>query len=234
MKCAGPTIQSESKPVDHSPWSRLLQNHVSEQGKVDYKGFVKDSLLLNEYLTTLGNNHPNKKFWSRDEQLAYWINAYNAFTVQLIVRNYPVESIKDLGGSIYKINTAWDIKFIKIESEVYDLNNIEHDIIRSNFDEPRIHFAVNCASKSCPLLMNLAFTAAELETQLESIAIKFVNSGQNDISPEKAELSRIFKWFNGDFTEKMTLVEFLNQYSDVKLKADADINYKEYDWTLNE
>lgn len=233
MRCAGPTIQSDSKPVDHAPWTQLLQEHVSDDGQVDYEGFVADSLALNEYLDTLSKNHPNKKYWSADEQLAYWINAYNAYTVQLIVRNYPVESIKDLGGSLYKINTPWDIKFIEIEGKTYDLNNIEHDIIRGNFEESRIHFAVNCASKSCPPLMNIAFEAGQLDTQLDSIARSFIRGDQNDITPEKAELSRIFKWFSGDFTEMMTLVDYINQYSEVKLNPEATITYKEYDWSLN-
>lgn len=234
MRCSGPRIQSDSKPIDHALWTSLLQEYVSDDGHVDYKGFVADSLALNKYLDTLSKNHPNKKYWSTDEQLAYWINAYNAFTVRLIIRNYPVESIKDLGGSIYRINTAWDIKFIEIEGETYDLNNIEHDILRGKFEEPRIHFAVNCASKSCPPLMNIAFEADQLDMQLDSVAQSFIRGSRNDIAPEKAELSRIFKWFNGDFTENMTLIEFINQYSEVQLEPDADITYKEYDWSLND
>ncbi len=225
----------DSKPVSHSIWNELTQKYVAENGDVNYKGFVKDSTRLNEYLKILENNHPNDKHWSKDEQLAYWINAYNAFTVKLIVKNYPVKSIKDLGGGIYKVNTTWDIKFIHIGDETYDLNNIEHGIIRKEFNEPRIHFAVNCASVSCPKLRNEAFVASKLDSQLTDQAKDFINNPtKNKISPNEAQLSKLFSWFKSDFTENMSLIEFINQYSNTKLNKDTDLDYLDYSWELNE
>lgn len=226
---------AETTPPTHEAWDSLLQKYVSDEGRVNYQGILADSTSLNRYLSLLGENHPNRS-WSEDEQLAYWINAYNAFTVQLIVRNYPVESIKDLGGAIYKVNTAWDIKFVQIGDRTYDLNNIEHDIIRANFEEPRIHFAVNCASVSCPKLSNKAYTAAQLDEQLTAAAKGFVNNpSKNTLSATGAELSRIFKWFKGDFTDGgLSLVEFINQFAETKLSEDTAIDYREYDWNLNE
>lgn len=221
--------------LTHKEWNTLLNKHVDEAGNVDYKGFKSEEKALNEYLTVLSKNHPDNS-WKRNDRLAFWINAYNAFTVKLIVKNYPVKSIKDLGGSIYKVNTPWDIKFIKIGEEVYDLNNIEHGMIRKEFSDPRIHFAVNCASVSCPKLRNEAYVGTTIEQQLEDQAKYFINNKvKNQIkSTKKAKLSKIFRWYKGDFTSSgMSIVEYINQYADVKLEADAKIEFLDYDWDLN-
>ena len=158
---------TDSKPVTHEIWDGLLKKYVDKNGFVDYKGFRSDSAALNQYLAVLEKAHPNDKYWSRDEQMAYWINAYNAYTVQLIVRNYPVKSIKDIKNGIPFVNTVWDIKFIKIEGYKYDLNNIEHNILRPVFKDARVHAAVNCASYSCPALRAEAYTAKSLNAQLD-------------------------------------------------------------------
>ncbi len=221
--------------LTHKGWNTLLNKHVDEAGNVDYKGFKSEEKALNEYLTVLSKNHPDNS-WKRNDRLAFWINAYNAFTVKLIVKNYPVKSIKDLGGSIYKVNTPWDIKFIKIGEEVYDLNNIEHGMIRKEFSDPRIHFAVNCASVSCPKLRNEAYVGTTIDQQLEDQAKYFINNKvKNQIkSTKKAKLSKIFRWYKGDFTSSgMSIVEYINQYADVKLEADAKIEFLDYDWDLN-
>ncbi|MGB0424571.1 MAG: DUF547 domain-containing protein [Flavobacteriales bacterium] len=233
--CAVQQSNSTSRPITHEAWTALLATHVSESGEVDYRGFVADSLQLNAYLSSLSLHHPNKKNWSSNERKAFWINAYNAYTVKLIVENYPVVSIKDLGGSIYKVNTPWDIRFIEIEGLDYDLNNIEHDILRKEWNDARIHFAVNCASISCPPLLNEAFEASTLDAQLNHVTAGFINSKTaNEITEMRAELSRIFKWFSGDFAkDKGSVIEFINTFSDVKLSEDADFTYKEYNWSLN-
>lgn len=226
---------SNSHPVAHEIWDGLVKEHVFKNGKVSYKGFIRDSVQLKNYLALLKNNHPNNKNWNRQEQLAYWINAYNAFTVKLIVDNYPQQSIKDIKKGIPFVNTVWDIKFIKIEKATYDLNNIEHGIIRNKFDEPRIHFAVNCASISCPNLRNEAFTAERLEEQLVDQARQFLSDPtKNKISKDKVELSKIFSWFKGDFKKKGSLIDFLNKYAPVKIDKNAAVEYLDYDWGLNE
>ncbi|HKK38487.1 MAG TPA: DUF547 domain-containing protein [Cryomorphaceae bacterium] len=230
-------VQSDSKPVSHSTWDSLLKKHVNDQGMVDYKGFINDSTKLNRYLDLLENNHPNEKNWTRDERLAYWINAYNAFTIKLVTKHYPVESIKDIGSSINIpfVSTPWDIKFIEIEGKEYDLNNLEHGIIREEFEEPRIHFALVCAAMSCPKLRNEAYTAEKLDAQLEDEANDFFNSEKNDISADKAELSKLMKWYSGDFEDVApSVIAYINRYSKTKINEDADIDYKDYSWKLNE
>lgn len=234
--CAGVRPDSDSRPVDHSAWTALLQKHVDEQGMVDYRGFVKDSLALNEYLDTLGEHLPNEKFWTKNERLAYWINAYNAFTIRLIIRHYPVKSIKDIAGNIPLINTPWDIKFIRIEGKAYDLNAIEHDIIRPQFREPRIHFALVCAAMGCPRLRREAYTAVNLNEQLDEATRDFFNDAdKNPIRPDKAVISPILKWYAEDFEyASPSISEFINRYSNVKINTGVKIEFGDYDWSLND
>ena len=128
--CENTVATGDTIPVSHRSWDVLLQRHVKENGFVDYKGMQRDSVELNHYLTLLSAAQPNAQNWTRNEKMAFWINAYNAFTVKLIIDHYPVESIKDIKRGIPFVNTVWDIKFIKIGGKTYDLNNIEHGILR--------------------------------------------------------------------------------------------------------
>lgn len=226
----------DSKPVSHDIWDGLLKKHVNGEGFVHYQGFIRDSAQLNSYLRLLESSHPSDKAWTREEQMAYWINAYNAFTVQLIVRNYPVASIKDIRRGIAFVNSVWDIKFIRIQGYTYDLNNIEHNILRPVFKDARIHAAINCASFSCPRLLREAYTAEKLEAQLDSSMRAFVNDTlRNQITAEKAKVSEIFKWFRGDFERDAGSVRaYLNRYAEIKLSEHTDISYLDYQWSLNE
>ena len=228
---------AQPKPPSHADFTRLLKKNVSEQGKVNYQGFIKDSVELNKYIKLLSANPPQKN-WSRNEQMAYWINAYNAFTIKLVTKYYPIKSIKDIGSSIQIpfVNTPWDIKFIKVGNERLDLNNIEHGILRKKFEDPRIHMALVCASKSCPILLNEAYEPAQLDDQFAKQTRAFLaDPYRNKISANKAELSMIFKWYEMDFNKnEKTVTDFVNQYSPVKIKPDAKISYVEYDWSLNE
>lgn len=226
-------LETDSKPFTHEQWTALLQKHVNGDGWVNYEGFIQDSIVLNNYLKLIETNYPNEKTWRRDEILAYWINAYNAYTVQIVIRNYPVASIKDIQPGLAFVNSVWDIKFITIEGEQLDLNNIEHNILRK-MNEPRIHFAVNCASYSCPKLLNTAYEAATIDNQLNQQAIDFINDPKrNVITPETATVSSIFNWFTGDFTKEGSLKDFLNKYSKVPISENTGINFMEYNWNLN-
>lgn len=234
--CAAIRRNTNSSPINHEHWDQLVKKHVKDDGFVDYKGFIRDSMELNRYLDQLSAVHPDDKSWSRNEQMAYWINAYNAFTIRLIVRNYPVESIKDIKKGIAFVNSVWDIKFIKIEGKVYDLNNIEHGILRKDFKDARVHAAVNCASYSCPALRNEAFTAENLDAQLTDAMRKFVNDPiRNKVTKEKAQISEIFKWFSGDFVRDAGSVKaFINRYAETKIGESTPLSYFDYQWSLNE
>lgn len=230
------SVQAQQK-VNHQPWTQLLQKHVQPNGNVNYKGFQQDRQQLQAYLDQLSKGIPNEKTWTREEQLAYWINAYNAYTVKLIVDNYPLKSIKDLNSKIAipTVNTIWDDKFFTLGGQKYSLNNIEHDILRKKFDEPRIHFAVNCASVSCPKLRNEAYTAEKLERQLEQQTKEFINDpSKNRITANSPKVSSIFDWFGGDFKKNGSVISFLNRYANTKINPNAKLGYMNYDWALNE
>lgn len=228
---------SEAAPVDHSPWNTLLQKHVDSRGMVNYKGMKQDRAELKKYLDLLSANAPDPKKWTKDEQLAYWINAYNAFTVELILEYYPLKSIKDIGATIKIpfVNTPWDIKFITIGGKKLDLNNIEHGIIRKQFNEPRIHFALVCAAKSCPPLRNEAFTAQKLNLQLDDQGKRFfADPTKNIVTASKASISMILNWYGGDFKKVKPLEQWINQYAATPLRPGASITYMGYNWALNE
>ncbi len=219
--------------VNHDIWTELLQKYVTDGGQVNYKGFIEEQAKMDQYLNSISDTPPGSN-WSETDKIAYWINAYNAFTVKLIMDNYPLKSIKDIGDGMPMINSSWDIKFFKIGDVDFDLNTIEHEILRKKFEEPRIHFAINCASFSCPKLRNEAFESNRLNQQLEEQAKEFINNpDKNIINKEETKLSKIFSWFETDFTKKTTIKTFIKQYHSA-FNDQNDIQYIGYIWTLNE
>lgn len=213
--------------VSHDNWDNLLKKNVSKQGVVNYKGFKNDSELLEKYLNQLSKKAPDKTY-SQNEELAYWINTYNAFTIQLVLKYYPIASITN-------IDKPWDIPFIRIENKTYTLNEIEHQIIRKKFNEPRIHFALVCAATSCPILLNEAYTAEKIERQLQTQAIVFINdSSKNTITKNKIVVSELFKWYKEDFTKNGSIIDYINLYSKTKIDDKAKISFATYNWNLNE
>lgn len=214
--------------LSHAIFDALLKKYVSSTGKVNYNGLKGEKAKLEEYLGILAQNPPQNS-WDRNKKLAFWINAYNANTLKLIIDNYPVASIQKITAK------PWDKAFINIGDKTYTLNHIENEVIRPQFNEPRIHFALNCAAKSCPKLLNEAFLPEKLENQLAKQAKEFVNNTTaNTISEKKAEISNIFNWYGKDFDTTGGVIAFLNAYSSIKIKDNAKITFKEYDWSLNE
>lgn len=230
---------SGKNPVEKNElWTSLVKKHVGADGLVDYKGFIADKVKLQEYLDILSANPPDKK-WTDNEKIAYWLNAYNAFTIKLIVDHYPVKSIKDLGAKhqIIFINTPWDKKFFEIGGKTMTLNRIEHRILRKEFTEPRIHFALNCASMSCPKLRREAYDGSRLDEQLTDQAKTFLSDkSRNEIDTKTPKLSAIFDFYGKDITKwsGKSLIEFINQYTPVKIAANAEIDYLDYNWNLND
>ena len=226
---ATPPVVADTKQAtpSHALWNALLSEYVSTNGMVDYRGFEEERDKLEAYLDMLGSHVPGDH-WSREAKLAYYINLYNAGTVRLILEHYPLASIKD-------IRNPWGKDRLRIGDRFYSLNDIEHGILRK-MEEPRIHFAVNCASFSCPKLPTEAFTAEQIDRQLDIAARAFINDPlRNRIGNDSASLSRLFKWYKGDFTGAGTsLVSYLNRYLDVPLREDAKLDFLEYDWSLND
>ena len=225
------TLEEETRPMnkeafDHSRFDQLLKKYVNKNGIVNYAGIKKDQKPLKDYLETIRVHAPDDT-WSRQDQFAYYLNAYNAMTIDLIVRNYPLKSIKD-------IKDPWEQRNWNIGKKSISLEEIEHEILRK-MNEPRIHFGINCASFSCPPLMNEAFTAAKVDVQLERLAVQFINDPKrNKITADRIEISNIFRWFKKDFTENGDLIDFLNKYSKVPIDKNARVRHMDYDWSLNE
>lgn len=234
--CNVTPVGSSANPPTHEQLEELLKKYVNDKGDVSYKDFIKDRKKFEAYLNFLSMNAPSDK-WTRNEKITYWINAYNAFTIKFIIDHYPVESIKDIGSSIQIpfVNTPWQYKFFTIGGEEMKLDQIEHKILRKQFDDPRVHFALVCASYSCPQLRREAYTADKLDMQLTAQAKQFLSDKRkNNITSDNIEISKIFSWYKGDFTKNSTLIEYLNKYAPVKINKDADISYKDYNWSLNE
>jgi hypothetical protein len=240
---------------DHSAWGELVERNVrsSDNGAistVDYAEFKRKRSELKSYLTALESiDQATFDSWATEEQLAFLINAYNAWTVELIVESYPdVNSIRELGT----ITTSpWQKKFIPFLGGTRSLDEIEHEMIRGSgrYNEPRIHFAVNCASIGCPALIDSAFEAATLDAQLEDATKAFLTDRtRNRLESEGLAISSIFDWYRDDFEQGWrdadTLEDFLALYADsLDLTAaqteslvdgDIDIGFTDYDWRLND
>lgn len=221
------TTANSAVNVDHSDWDDLLKKYVDQNGLVDYKGFKKDSNLLNAYLQKLSSYKPTNT-WSVQELLAYYINLYNAYTVAAIIKNYPLESIKNIDG-------VWTDGNVPIGNKSLSLGGIENGVLRK-MNEPRIHFAINCASISCPKLLSEAYTAAKINEQLEQATLQFINSSKNELDKNNPKLSSIFKFYPKDFkvNNEQDIIGYINKYSTVQIKTTAPIQYLEYNWGLNE
>ncbi len=234
------TVTKASADVDHNIWDKLLRTHVSTTGKVDYKGFVKDKDKVDQYLQILSKT--NVAELSKEERLAFWINAYNAFMVDLVIKNYPVKTVRDIKGSNKAANAVRfgvfkDKLRYKVGGLQLDLETMEKEVLlKQNFDA-RIHFAIVCASFSCPRLYNEAYTGAKLEKQLEIQAKNFINdiTKNNIMDANKAQLSKLFDWYKDDFTKVGgSVIGYINKYAITKLNPKAKLSYFEYNWNLNE
>jgi hypothetical protein len=237
----------------YAAWDALLKKHVrwlpdGKQSRANYKGFATDRAALKAVLDTM-SAVPKATFdgWSKPQQMAFLINAYNAFTVEIILTKYPdIKSIKELG--LFN-RGPWKNEFFTLLGSKRHLDWIEHEQLRPIYKEPRIHAAVNCASIGCPALRDEAFTAAKLEAQLEDGMRRFMGDRtRNRVKGDKVEINSIFKWFREDFEKgyggfnkiEDMLAKYAEQLSDVSaeqaaLKAKTlSVSHLDYDWSLND
>ncbi len=247
-------VQVEAAVLDHTQWDSLLQKHVivlsgGKVTQVDYDGFLDDRDRLKEYLNSLAEvDRDTFDGYSLDHQLAFLINAYNGWTVELILTGYPdLESIKDLGNLF---QSPWKKKFIPLLGENRSLDDTEHNLIRGSgrYNDPRIHFAVNCASIGCPLLRSEAYTGEKLQNQLAEASEFFLaDRERNRLKNQVLEVSSLFKWYRQDFEKGwlgfQSLGQFLASYSQAlgldektaeKVRTgEIKIDFLKYDWRLN-
>lgn len=241
----------------HAAWTALLRRHVlllreGQASQVRYTAFQAERAALKAYLATL-SAVPASTFqaFNKAQQMAFLINAYNAFTVELILTKYPaLKSIKDL-GSLF--SSPWKPAWINLLGDTVSLDGIEHGMLRARgrYDDPRIHFAVNCASVGCPMLREEAFTAARLDAQLDEQALRFLSDRtRNRYEPKRIrmEVSKIFDWYGEDFRIGhrgiLSVQNYLAGFADVLADAPADrdrvrstglyIAFLDYDWALND
>ncbi len=241
---------------DHSVWNGLLQNHVQminhgQASQVDYGGFLQKRAVLRTYLSQLSAVNANEfSTWSQPERLAFLINAYNAYTVDLILSRYPkLDSIKDLGSLL---QNPWKKSFVPLFGKRLSLDDIEHGMIRKpgDYNEPRIHFAVNCASIGCPGLLNEAYTGTKLEAQLDMVTRAFLadrSRNRYNAKTGRLEVSEIFDWYREDFERGWKgwrkLDQFFARYADsltdtpeakaLVMAGGIKIKFLDYDWALN-
>lgn len=230
---------------EHTAWTSLLGRYVHD-GSVDYAGIKRSGMPdLAAYLRSLESvcrGHFDS--WTREQKLAFWINAYNACTVKLILDHYPLRSIRSIGllpGAAFREEFI-GLGALRGRSGNLSLNDIEHEILRREFREPRIHFAIVCASKSCPALRSEAYRARDLGAQLDAAARSFVRDASKnryDAATRTLRISSIFDWFRADFEGAAgTLPEFVARYADEStaraLRAGGvRVEFLDYDWSLN-
>jgi hypothetical protein len=228
----------------HAAWSGILRRHV-HAGVVDYSGLAADGApALDAYLATLsGTCAADYDGWTRAQRLAFWLNAYNAFTVRLVLDHWPLSSIRDIG---WLPNAAFRQRFIPmpaLRGGTIALDTIEHDVVRPGFREPRVHFALVCAAKSCPALRSEAYRAADLDAQLDDQGRSFLRDptkNRFDAASGTLELSAIFEWYREDFeVDGRSPMAFVLPFLDAPTRAAVEstprvsIVFRTYDWSLN-
>ena len=185
------TLNSFSQNFNYTNYNLFLAKYVSEKGNVNYDKIKTNKAELDAIINEFEKTQPTEK-WSKNEKMAYFINVYNAYTIKVIIDNYPVKSIKDING-------VWNKKIVTSGKSKISLSDVENKILRK-LDDPRIHFAINCASYSCPDLVNVAFVPATLDKQLDTATKSFINDkSKNNIATNEIKISKIFYWYSADF-----------------------------------
>ncbi len=228
---------SEETPFSHDLLDQVLQEYVDTEGQVDYARLKANPEKLEAYLDRIAFADPET--FSYNERLTFWINAYNALVIKGVINHYPITSVR----KVKLFNGFFSRLKFQVAGKMRTLNNVEHDIIRTEFVDPRVHFVLVCASTSCPPLWNRAFSAETLEDRLETATFDFIQDTEYvriDRAERRLYLSKIFKWYEDDFKEGYDgVTDFLSDYlppEDVEFLAETPvkIKYMDYDWSLND
>lgn len=238
-----PIAKSEVSKFSYNDYAALLKQYVVKMGdetKVRYADLKKDKqnlLRVNKMFSAVKKSEFNA--WNKEGQIAFLINVYNSFTLQLIVENFPIKSIRKINF----FSSPWKDKFFTLFGEKASLDFVEHEVLRKNYKEARIHFAVNCASIACPPLQGVPFLGSTLDEQLAQAAKTFLRSSKfnkYDEASNTLHLSSIFKWYGSDFGTEEELKTFIGiqlwdqpDGKNLKKLEKAKIKYLDYDWNLN-
>jgi len=235
------SAQSQALEFDrtYAQLTRLLQIRVQE-GRVDYAGLKATPKELDSYLDSVARvARAQFRLWSEADQIAFLCNAYNTYTLKLIRDHYPVKSIKDIGTLL---RGPWDQPVVKLFGDTQSLNQLEHKMLRKDYDEPRIHFALVCAAKGCPPLRSEAYVGGKLEVQLADQGRRFMASRDRnrvEVSKRVVVLSPIFKWYAEDFEKRGgSVLGFVKPFWPLdigsKVEPGFEVEYSDYDWSLND
>lgn len=252
----------ENEPFSYADYGASLSAHVDDSGMVSYKALKAGSQKLDAFTAALANLDPQTfDGWSEEEKIAFWVNAYNALTLKAIIDHYPIKasffkSVVYPKNSIRQIDGVWDKLKFQVQGRAMTLDEIEHQVLRAEFDEPRIHMALVCAAMGCPPLRSELYTGDQLDAQLDDQTRKFLANPEKfriDRDRKKVYLSPIFKWFGEDFVEtygiekgfsgkkqsERAVLNFIAKYLDEKDReylstAEYEVSYLDYDWSLNE
>jgi hypothetical protein len=255
-----PPAAPPAEGFSHAELDRVLARHVDDRGLVDYPALARDPADVERYYEKLSLYSPENRpdlFPTRQDRLAYWLNAYNGAMLTTVVRAYPIASVTDI-PTPFPISLLTDkagvfvFRRISLGGETTSFYGLENGIVRRRFDDPRVHFALNCASRGCPRLPRRAFDGQRLDEQLEAETVRFFGEPRNlevDHAARVVRLSRILDWYEGDFTgwlqrtrpdRPATLVEYARLYAPAERVADLDrargytVEFAEYDWRLND
>ena len=231
------TQPTSGDSFSHDLFDQVLQEHVDEAGRVNYTKLTANPKKLEAYLDLLAFANPEEL--SYNERLTFWINAYNALVIKGVVNHYPITSVR----KVKLFNGFFSRLKFQVANKMYSMDQIEHGIIRTEFVDPRVHFVLVCASSSCPPLENRAVTAETIEERLETATFNFIRNPEQvriDRAKRHLYLSKIFKWYDDDFTEGYDgVTDFLSDYltpEDAEFLASTKVKlrYLDYDWTLND
>jgi hypothetical protein len=253
LLCAACAAHAQSFDQSHAAWDALLKRHVvlerdGAASRLRYAGVAREHAALRGYLESLSAvSRAEFERWSKPERIAFLVNAYNAFTVEKVLTRYPqLGSIRDFGRLF---GNPFSDRFFRLFGEPFSLDRIEHEMLRQPgvYDEPRVHFALNCASLGCPMLREEAYVAARLDAQLEAQARRFLSDRtRNRYDPRsgRLEVSKIFDWYGKDWTRRGSLAAYFARYAGLLADAADDrrriveqkvgIEFLDYDWTLND
>ena len=223
--------------LDNRLYAELLSKHTRD-GLVDYASFKAEHPKLKQYLAYLAGINPDEL--NRDDAFAYYINLYNAATIDLVLENYPgIDSIKDIGGFFGK---PWKIEFITLKGKKVHLDHVEHEILRPTYKDPRLHFAVNCASLGCPPLYAKPFEGETIDATLDELARQnMADPAHTRLDGDDLYVSKVFDWFGEDWGGKEDKIAFVRKHSAPdqaakidRLDSNLDLKYSDWDWTLND
>ena len=232
------TEQSLKAPAfSHDLFDQVLQEHVNEKGRVNYTKLKANPEKFEAYLDLVAAANPTE--WSYNEQLTFWVNAYNALVIKGVIDHYPITSVR----KVKLFNGFFSRLKFQAAGKTYTLNDIEHGILREEYPDPRVHFVIVCASFSCPPLWNRAYTVETIEERLETATLNFIRNPENvriDRTKGDVYVSKIFEWYKDDFTEGYDgAADFLADYlppedAEYLLSTKVTLRYLHYDWTLND